>query len=111
MINKKEKPLAIKIICTLGFIAVLLVLFSIYTMPNYLIDSWYPPYLILSALIIMACMVAFWHMKRWAIYLYAAFVVLNQMLLFHMEVSSIYYMILPVIIIIIGTMHLKNSIQ
>lgn len=108
MMDETKRPLPIIIICTLGFIEILLVIFSIYTMPDYLIDSWYPPYLILCALIIMACMIAFWHMQNWAIYAYAAFISINQMLMYHMGVFSIYCMIIPTIILVLGCLSIKR---
>ncbi len=109
MMDEIQRPLPIIIICTLGFIEILLVILSIYTMPDHLIDSWYPPYLILSALILMACMIAFWHMQNWAIYSYTAFISINQMLLFHMGVFSFYSLIIPTIILILGCLTLKNT--
>ena len=109
MMDETKRPIPTLIICTLGFIEILLVILSIYTMPDQLIDSWYPPFLILSALIIMACMIAFWHMKNWAIYFYTAFIIINQMLLFHMEAESIYSFIIPAIILILGWLPIKNT--
>ena len=109
MMDETKRPIPTLIICTLGFIEILLVILSIYTMPDQLIDSWYPPFLILSALIIMACMIAFWHMKNWAIYFYTAFIIINQMLIFHMGACSIYSLIIPAIILILGWLPMKNT--
>ncbi|MEO9892313.1 hypothetical protein [Aurantibacter sp.] len=108
MLDNIERPLAIKIICALGLMEILLILFSIYTMPDHLVASWYPPYKIITAIVALSCAMAFWHMLKFTIYFYTAYFILNQVMLYQFGVSSIYFMIIPVIIILIGWIPFKK---
>jgi len=66
------------------------------------IGAWYPPYLAASAIIGAACTVGFWLMRRWALYLYTAMVVINQIVFLAMGVWTIMALILPAIVVGIG---------
>jgi hypothetical protein len=66
------------------------------------IGAWYPPCLAASGIIGAACTVGFWLMRRWALYLYTAMVVINQVVLLAMGVWTIMALILPAIVVGIG---------
>jgi hypothetical protein len=66
------------------------------------IGAWYPPSLALAAVVGAACAVGFWLMRRWALYLYTAMFVINQIVLLAMGVWTIMAVILPAIVIAIG---------
>ena len=108
MKNSIERPLAISTICILGFSGILLVFPAIALMPDGLVLSWYPPYLIFSALIGMACILGLWQMKKWAVYFYSAFIIFNLIALLYLHVPTIYTLIIPMVVIAVSWLHIKK---
>src|SRR5687768_15368663 len=104
----KKRPTAITVICVLGFIGAAITIPLIFSEAARQIGSWYPPYLGLSALVGLICMIGLWNMKRWAAYTYTAFVLINQIVLLAMGVWNIMALLIPAIVIAIAMTHLKK---
>jgi hypothetical protein len=96
------RPVAITILCVVSALGAVAAIVMVFTEAARAIGAWYPPCLALSAVIGAACTVGFWLMRRWALYLYTAMFVVNQIVLFAMGLWSISVLILPVIVIAIG---------
>ncbi|HXP03204.1 MAG TPA: hypothetical protein VN808_03720 [Stellaceae bacterium] len=96
------RPIPITILCVLSAIGAVFVIPVIFTDAARSIGAWYPPYLAASAIIGAACTVGFWLMRRWALYLYTAMVVINQIVFLAMGVWTIMALILPAIVVGIG---------
>ncbi|HML10375.1 MAG TPA: hypothetical protein VK432_05900 [Stellaceae bacterium] len=96
------RPIAITVLCVLSAIGVLFVIPLLFSQAVWAIGAWYPPYLAVSAIIGAACTVGFWLMRRWALYLYTAVFVINQVVLLAMGVWSIMALIIPAIVVGIG---------
>ena len=77
-LNNKKRPTAITIICILGFIGAAFTIPMIFSDLAAQVGSWYPPFLGLSAVVGLVCMLGLWKMKKWAAYTYIVFVALNQ---------------------------------
>lgn len=105
---KKERPVAITVICILGFIGAALTIPLIFSGIAKQIGSWYPPYLGLSSIIGLACMLGLWKMKKWAAYTYTGFVALNQVVLLAMGLWSITSLIVPGVVIGIALANLDK---
>jgi hypothetical protein len=90
------------VVCVVCAIGVLFVIPMLFWQAVWAIGAWYPPLLALSAIIGAACMVGFWLMRRWALYLYSAMFVANQVVLVTMGLWTINALILPAIVIGIG---------
>ncbi|MDP2687978.1 MAG: hypothetical protein Q8O62_12195 [Aequorivita sp.] len=103
-----KRPIAITIICILGFIGAIFTIPLIFSDKASIIGSWYPPYLGFSAIVGLICMIGLWQMKKWAAYLYTGFVGLNQIVLLTMDVWNIMAIILPGIVIGITYFYLKR---
>ena len=103
-----ERPIAITIICVLGFIGAALTIPVIFTAAAGNIGAWYPPYLALSAVVGLVCMIGLWKMMKWSVFVYTAFVVLNQIVLMAMGVWSIFALLIPAIVIAIGFTYLSR---
>lgn len=99
---EKKRPVAITVIAIIGFIGAILVIPVIFSEAAQSIGAWYPPYLGLSALIGLVCMVGLWMMKKWGVIVYALFVVINQIVLSLMGVWNIFALVIPAIVIIVG---------
>jgi hypothetical protein len=94
-----QRPTAITVICILGFIGAALslplVLFSASTS---LLPGWYTPYLALSAVIGLACMIGMWKMKKAAAFGYVGFTALNQIVLLVAGLWTVSALIIPGIV-------------
>jgi hypothetical protein len=96
------RPVAITVLCVVCAIGVLFTVPMVFSEAARAIGAWYPPCLAFSAVIGAACMVGFWLMRRWALYLYTAMFVINQILLLAIGVWSVSALILPAIVVGIG---------
>lgn len=96
------RPIPITILCVVCAIGVVFVIPMIFSDVAQSIGAWYPPCLAASAVIGAACTVGFWLMRRWALYLYTAMFVINQIVLLAMGVWSMTALVLPAIVIGIG---------
>lgn len=103
-----ERPVAITVICVLGFIGAGLTIPLIFSAAAGSIGAWYPPYLALSAVIGLVCMIGLWKMMKWSVFAYTAFVVLNQIVLMAMGVWTFFALLIPAIIIAIGFTYLSK---
>ena len=106
--EEKKRPTAITVICVLGFIGAAFTIPLIFSDIAGQIGSWYPPYLGLSAIIGLVCMVGLWQMKKWAAYTYTGFVGLNQIVLLTMGVWNVMSLLIPAIVVGIALTHLKK---
>ncbi|WP_035091036.1 hypothetical protein [Aquimarina macrocephali] len=106
--NNKKRPTAITVICVLGFIGAAFTIPMIFSDIAGQVGSWYPPYLGLSAVIGLVCMLGLWKMKKWAAYMYTGFVALNQIVLLAMGVWNIMALIIPGIVIGIALAHINK---
>jgi hypothetical protein len=96
------RPIPITVLCVLSALGVLFVIPMIFSDVAWSIGAWYPPCLALSAVVGAACTAGFWLMRRWALYLYSAMFVINQIVLLAMGVWTIMALILPAIVVAIG---------
>jgi serine/threonine protein kinase len=76
-----QRPIAITIICALGFIGDLAAVPLLFSPIAQQVGAWYQPYLLFSIVIGLTCTIGLWRMKKWAAYLYLALLALNQALL------------------------------
>jgi len=102
------RPVAITIICILGFIGAALTLPLIFSDMARGIGAWYPPYLGFSAVAGLICMVGMWKMKKWSVFAYTALVIVNQVVLFSMGVWNPFALLIPAIVIAIAFANLSK---
>ena len=80
------RPVSVTIICIIGFFGAIVAIPLVFLPTTAAIGAWYPPYLGFSCVLGLCCMVGLWKMKKWAAYLYTAFVLVNQVVLLTMGV-------------------------
>jgi hypothetical protein len=102
------RPVAITVICILGFIGAALTLPLIFSSTASAVGSWYPAFLGLSAAVGLVCMIGLWKMKKWAVFLYTALLVVSQIVLFSMGLWSPFSLLVPAIIVAIGFAYLSK---
>jgi|ERR1043166_4661226 hypothetical protein len=101
-----KRPVAITIICIIGFIGAALTVPLIFSQTARSIGPWYPPLLAVSAVIGLACMIGLWMMRRWAVYTYTAFAAINQVIMIATGIWNPVALIIPAIIIVIMFVYL-----
>ncbi len=103
-----QRPVAITVICILGFIGAALSIPLIFSSAASNIASWYPAFLGLSAVVGLICMIGMWKMKKWGVFLYTAMVVAVQVVLFAAHMWTPFSLLFPAIIIAIGFAYLSR---
>jgi hypothetical protein len=89
-------------ICVLSGVGIVFTIPLIFSEAATSIGAWYPPFLAASAAVGAACTVGFWLMRRWAVYLYAGFLCLTQIVLLAMGAWNIVALLIPLAVVIIG---------
>jgi hypothetical protein len=102
------RPVLITIMCVLGFIGLPFVAWMIVSGMASQISPTYPVLLGVSSLIGAACMVGLWLMRKWAVYVYTGFAVINQVILAAMSLWNPLALILPGIFIVIMFIYLPR---
>jgi hypothetical protein len=102
------RPVAITVICILGFIGTALAVPLVFTEAARAIGSWYPPYLGFTALAGFICMIGLWNMRKWGVFGYTALVALNQVVLVTMGVWNVFALLIPGIVIAIAFANLSK---
>ena len=83
---RPARPILITAACVIGFfgaVASLPVIFSDFARG---IGAWYAPYLACSVAAATVSVIGLWHMRRWAVYLYAGVAATNQVVMFSMGI-------------------------
>jgi hypothetical protein len=97
------RPIPITVVCIVLAFGVAFAIPMVLGEAAQSIRGWYPPLLGLSTIVGGACTVGFWRMRRWAVYVYTALAVTNQFVLLALGVWSLRALILPAIVIAIGS--------
>jgi len=106
--NPHKRPIAITVICIIGFIGAVLTIPMLFSSTVQGIAPWYPPLLAVSAAIGLACMIGLWMMRRWAVYTYTAFAAVTQVIMFSTGLWNPIGLIIPLIIIIVMFIYLPR---
>jgi hypothetical protein len=98
-----QRPVAITVICVLSAIGIVLGIIGLFAAASVLsaIASWYPIYTGISIVIGAICTYGLWMMKKWALYLYTAIFVINQVIAFMLGAFSLLGLVIPLIVVVI----------
>ncbi len=103
-----KRPIAITVIC------VIMIIGAAFSVPLLLSDvaraigPWYPPLLGVSALIGLGCTIGLWTMRKWAVYAYIAFFLVNQVVLATTGLWGLRALLLPGIVIVVMLIYLPR---
>jgi glycerol-3-phosphate acyltransferase PlsY len=106
-LSPPRRPIPITIICIVSAIGALFTIPLIFSETARSIGAWYPPYLAFGAAIGLASTIGLWLMRKWAVYLYTALMVVNQIVLAGMGLWNILALI-PLVVVIIGFCYLSR---
>jgi hypothetical protein len=98
-----QRPVAITVICIISIIGLVLGAIGLVAAAGTfaLIASWYPIWVGISLVLGAVCTYGLWVMKKWALYLYTALFVLQQIIAFSLGAFSIIGIIIPLIVVVI----------
>jgi|ERR1051325_2725081 len=102
------RPIAVTIVCVIGFVGALYALVLVFSSTAQSIAPWYPVLLAASAVIGFACMVGLWQMRRWAVYVYTAMFTVVQLLLIATDLWTPKALILPATYVAVMFMYLPR---
>jgi hypothetical protein len=102
------RPTSITVICILGFLGALVTIPALLLARRLHLPAWYPPYLGVSAVIGLVCMVGLWRMRKWAALTYAAFAVLNQVVLIATHQWNVLALLIPAVVVFFCFRSLKE---
>jgi hypothetical protein len=68
-----RRPVIITVLCVLGLIAAAANVPTIFAEVARKVGAWYPPFLTLSVVVTVVCVIGLWKMRRWAVLLYTGF--------------------------------------
>lgn len=106
--GKIERPLAVTIICILGFLGTALSIPMVFSDIAKQIGDWFPPYSGAIAAISFFCMIGLWLTKKWAMYAYTSLVVVNHIVLIVMDRWSVLPLIVHVTIVAVILISLED---
>ncbi len=96
-----KKPLAIMMVCCIGFINATQMVYMIFSPVTKQIGSGLPLYFTLAAVFSLVSIYGLWMLKKWASWLYVGVLVLNQLMLVNMGLWEITAMLIPLFIVIV----------
>lgn len=96
------RPIAITIMCVISLLGLPVTVFLIFSETARQIGAWYPPFLALSAVVGLASAIGFWLMRRWALWLYAGFMIVSQVALAATGHGSLMSLLIPLVFVVIG---------
>ena len=103
-----SRPIAITVICVIGFLGLIPSFLLIFSPITSSIGAWYPPYLALASIVGLVSFIGMWLMKKWGVYAYTGFTSLTQIVLLAKGVWSPPALLIPFIVIVIGFSNLKK---
>jgi hypothetical protein len=91
----RKRPLAITIICCIGFIGGLTAIPMAFSPQAQAIGHLYPLFLLLSAVIGLICFGGLWMMRRWSVIAYTSLAIVSQATLIALGTWSVTALVVP----------------
>ena len=121
-VTPNKRPIAITIMCVFGFLGVAL------SLPGALMDidtvnqlgyfypfgtnvstfTWHSYFRGVSTLVALVCIIGFMEMKKWAVYLYIVYFVINQIVLLYIGIWDYFSLVVPGITLGITLVYFKR---
>jgi hypothetical protein len=95
-----ERPTVITVICVLMGIGAVLGLPAVFLAGSMVkFPGWYMPFVLVSAVVGLVCMVGLWKMKKWGVFLYTGMFAVGQVVMLVGGLWGVGGLIIPVIVI------------
>ncbi|HNW43165.1 MAG TPA: hypothetical protein PKI19_01580 [Elusimicrobiales bacterium] len=95
--QSQERPKLLTVLCLIGFSGAVMGVPLIFSDFAAQVGAWYPPFIALSIIASTVCVAGIWKMRRWAVYMYAGVVAVNQAVMLGMGVWQFANLLVPVI--------------
>ena len=106
--SKPKRPSLITLISVLAIYAGILAFYFVFSSGSQNLGLGNTVFYILGGTVFLVCGVGFWLMKKWAVYIYAVFAIINQFVLFLIGRWNIMALLIPVIVVYVGYKHLSK---
>lgn len=108
VMNKPKRPSSITLISVLGIYSGLLSFY--YVSQNDIQGSSLgrTVFFVLGGIVFLACGIGFWFMKKWAVYTYIVFAILDQIFLIVIGRWTVLALLIPAVVIYVGYKHLSE---
>ncbi|HLO27616.1 MAG TPA: hypothetical protein VK249_00685 [Anaerolineales bacterium] len=104
--SKPNRPSSVTLISVLAIYSGILGFYFVFSLGNQNLGG--KLFYIFGAIVFLACGMGFWLMKKWAIYTYAVFAIIDQIALILMGRWNILALLIPVIVLYIGYKHFSK---
>lgn len=107
-LTKTKRPSSITLISVIGIISGLLSFYYIFTGGITGLDLWNILFLGLISVVFFICGIGFWFMKKWAVYVYAFFGIIDQIVLLLMGRWNIMSLLIIALVVYVGYKNLSK---
>jgi hypothetical protein len=107
-LTKTNRPSSITVISVFGIIGGLLGFYYIFTGGIKGLDLWNILFLGLIGVVFFICGIGFWFMKKWAVYVYTVFAIIDQIVLLLMGRWNIMSLLLSALVVYVGYKNLSK---
>lgn len=73
------RPALITYLCVLGFIGCLLRMYFVLAPALRQVSPWYPPFISVATLFLLACLYGLWRMRRWSAWALGAYLIATSL--------------------------------
>jgi hypothetical protein len=102
------RPVLITILCIVGFIGLPMTVWLIVSGSAAAVAPWYPLLLGVSGIVGLVCLIGLWMMRRWAVYAYTGFAVINQVIMLAAGLWTPLALIIPAVFIALMFIYLPR---
>lgn len=106
--SKTKRPSSITLISVFGVLGGLLSFYFLISIDIQKIGIWNFIFIIFGGIIFLACGIGFWLMKKWAVYTFAVFGIIDQIVLLVLGRWTIMALLIPVIVVYVGYRNLSK---
>ena len=106
--KKTKRPSSITLISVFGIISGLLSFYYLFTGGLKGLDVWNTLSIGFFGVVFMVCGFGFWFMKKWAVYMYTVFAIINQIFLLLVGRWNLMALLISVVVVYIGYKNLSK---
>jgi len=103
-----QRPWILTLLCVLGFLGCFLKMYYVFSSEIRSVSTWYPSFVSLSTLLLMAALFGLMQMRRWGFFLYLLFFVLHQVVQVAVKKWDIASSLLFTAILVVGFLQYKK---
>jgi hypothetical protein len=107
-VNKADRPSSITLISVMGILSGLLSFYFLLGFDIQKLGILSSAFFVLGGIVFLVCGIGFWLMKKWAVYGYAVFAMINQIVLLLTGRWTIMSLLISAIVVYVGIKNLSK---